>query len=121
VAGAKVLYHRHCHQSAVLSPDAEISLLRDAGHDVDVLDSGCCGMAGAFGFQQAKYPLSVALAERVLLPAVRAAPDAIVVADGFSCREQLRQLGQVRASHLAELLLPSGPRLLEAQPPAKDN
>jgi hypothetical protein len=61
-------------------------------------------MAGAFGFQRAKYELSVALAERVLLPAIRAEPEAVVVADGFSCREQLRQLGHVRAQHLAELL-----------------
>jgi Fe-S oxidoreductase len=99
-----VLYHRHCHQQAVLSPELEIALLRQAGHDVEVLDSGCCGMAGAFGFQRAKYPISVALAERVLLPAVRAHPGATIVADGFSCREQLRQLGGVRAKHLAELL-----------------
>jgi hypothetical protein len=61
-------------------------------------------LAGAFGFQRAKYPLSVALAERVLLPAVRANRSASIVADGFSCREQLRQLGHVRARHFAELL-----------------
>jgi FAD/FMN-containing dehydrogenase/Fe-S oxidoreductase len=100
----QVLYHRHCHQAAVLSSDLEVGLLRAAGHDVHVLDSGCCGLAGAFGFQRAKYPLSVALAERVLLPAVRANPSASIVADGFSCREQLRQLGHVRARHFAELL-----------------
>jgi FAD/FMN-containing dehydrogenase/Fe-S oxidoreductase len=99
-----VLYHRHCHQHAMLSPESEITLLRQAGHDVEVLDSGCCGMAGAFGFQRSKYDISVALAERVLLPAVRAHPGATIVADGFSCREQLRQLGHVKASHLAELL-----------------
>ncbi|MEP6861398.1 MAG: FAD-binding and (Fe-S)-binding domain-containing protein [Deltaproteobacteria bacterium] len=99
-----VLYHRHCHQHAVLTPDTEITLLKQAGHDVEVLDSGCCGMAGAFGFQKSKYPISVALAERVLLPAVRAHPGATIVADGFSCREQLRQLGDVKAKHLAELL-----------------
>ncbi|HEX5058273.1 MAG TPA: (Fe-S)-binding protein, partial [Kofleriaceae bacterium] len=99
-----VLYHRHCHQAAVLEPEHDIRLLRAAGHRLEVLDSGCCGLAGAFGFQRAKYPISVALAERVLLPAVRANPDAVVVADGFSCREQLLQLGGVRALHLAELL-----------------
>ncbi len=104
VPAQHVLYHRHCHQHAVLSPDDEIGLLRAAGHRVEVLDSGCCGMAGAFGFQRDKYELSVTLAERVLLPAVRAHPGATVVADGFSCREQLRQLGGVRARHLAELL-----------------
>jgi Fe-S oxidoreductase len=104
VPAQRLLYHRHCHQAAVLEPDHEIALLRAAGHEVDVLDSGCCGMAGAFGFQRSKYPLSVALAERVLLPAIRGAPSSAVVADGFSCREQLRQLGGVQARHLAELL-----------------
>jgi Fe-S oxidoreductase len=103
-AAQHLLFHRHCHQEPLLSPAKEVDLLHHAGHHVDVLDSGCCGMAGAFGFQRAKYDLSVALAERVLLPAVRAAPDATVVADGFSCREQLRQLGGIRARHLAELL-----------------
>ena len=100
----EILFHRHCHEQAILSPDHEIDLLRAAGHDVRVLDSGCCGMAGAFGFQREKYELSVALAERVLLPAVRAAPDALVVTDGFSCREQLRQLAGVTGHHAVELL-----------------
>jgi len=104
VPAQHVLYHRHCHQAAVLAPEHDIALLRAAGHDVLVLDSGCCGMAGAFGFQRANHELSVALAERVLLPAIRAKPSATVVADGFSCREQLRQLGNIRARHLAELL-----------------
>jgi FAD/FMN-containing dehydrogenase/Fe-S oxidoreductase len=102
-----VLYHRHCHQAAVLDPEREIAIMRAAGHQVDVLDSGCCGLAGAFGFQKAKYPISVALAERVLLPAVRNAPDATLVTDGFSCREQVRQLGGIRAIHIAELLAES--------------
>ncbi|HEX2687668.1 MAG TPA: FAD-binding and (Fe-S)-binding domain-containing protein [Kofleriaceae bacterium] len=105
-AAQHVVLHRHCHEAAVLAPEHEVALLRAAGHDVEVLDSGCCGMAGAFGFQRGKYELSVALAERVLLPQVRCAPTATVVASGFSCREQLRQLGGVRARHLAELLVP---------------
>jgi FAD/FMN-containing dehydrogenase/Fe-S oxidoreductase len=99
-----VLYHRHCHQHAVLDAERDVALLRAAGHDVTVLDSGCCGMAGPFGFERDHYAVSVALAERVLLPAVRADPEATIVTDGFSCREQLRQLGGVTALHGAQLL-----------------
>jgi FAD/FMN-containing dehydrogenase/Fe-S oxidoreductase len=99
-----VIYQRHCHQHAVLDPDRDVALLA-ARHDVEVLDSGCCGLAGPFGFERDHYELSVALAERVLLPAVRADPDAIVVSDGFSCREQLRQLAGITALHSAQLLL----------------
>jgi Fe-S oxidoreductase len=98
------LYHRHCHQQAVLDPSREVALLERAGLDVEVLDSGCCGMAGAFGFEADKYELSVALAERVLLPAIREQPDALVITDGFSCREQIRQLAHVRAHHVGEVL-----------------
>jgi len=100
----RVLYHHHCQGHAVLDADREPELLRRMGLDVEVLDSGCCGMAGSFGFERDKYDLSVALASRVLLPAIRAAPDALVVADGFSCREQLRQLTGVRPLHLAEIM-----------------
>src|SRR5438067_2306615 len=100
----RVLYHRHCHQQAVLDPSREVALLERAGCDVRVLDSGCCGMAGSFGFETEKYDLSVALAERVLLPAIRDEPDALVVTDGFSCREQIRQLAPIRARHVAEVL-----------------
>jgi len=100
----RVLYHRHCHQAAVLAPERDIGLLERAGLDVRVLDSGCCGMAGAFGFERDKYELSVALAERVLLPAIREEPDALVVADGFSCREQVRQLLGIRPRHVAEII-----------------
>ena len=80
-------------------------------------DSGCCGMAGAFGFEPDKYELSMRVGERVLLPAVRsAARDTLIVADGFSCREQIAQTTERRGLHLAQVLQmalregPSGPR-----------
>jgi Fe-S oxidoreductase len=99
------LFHRHCHQAALLAPEHEIGFLSAAGLDVHVLDSGCCGMAGPFGFARKTHDVSVALAERVLLPAVRGVDDAtLVITDGFSCREQLRQLGGVRALHTVEVL-----------------
>ena len=85
----------------------EVAILRRTGADVDLLDSGCCGMAGPFGFEREKFEVSQALGERVLLPAVRAAaPDAILVADGFSCREQISQNSSRRALHFAEVIAP---------------
>ena len=100
-----VLVQGHCHHRSVLDFDADVALLRRMSDRVHVLDSGCCGMAGAFGFERGKYDVSVAAAERVLLPAVRSAgSDALVVANGFSCRQQLQQLEGRRALHLAEVL-----------------
>jgi Fe-S oxidoreductase len=82
-----------------------VALLRRLGLDVDAPDTGCCGMAGSFGFEKRKYDVSVACGERVLLPAVRSLPeDALVVADGFSCREQIAQLSGRHAMHIAEVL-----------------
>jgi Fe-S oxidoreductase/FAD/FMN-containing dehydrogenase len=104
-AAGRAVFHRHCHQAALLAPEHEIALLEAAGFDVGVLDSGCCGMAGPFGFDARTRDVSVALAERVLLPAVRDRnPATLVVTDGFSCREQLRQLDGVRALHTVEVL-----------------
>ena len=81
------------------------SLLRKMGVDLQSIDSGCCGMAGAFGFARDNYAISQALGERVLLPAVRqASPETLVVSDGFSCREQIRQATGRRAMHLAEAI-----------------
>ncbi|MFC0597388.1 FAD-binding and (Fe-S)-binding domain-containing protein [Streptomyces palmae] len=96
----------HCHQHAVLGYDADRELLRRAGLDADVLDAGCCGLAGNFGFERDHYPLSMAVGEQGVLPAVRAtAPSALVLADGFSCRTQIEQGGTGRrALHLAEAL-----------------
>jgi Fe-S oxidoreductase len=81
------------------------TLLRKMGLAVDTPDSGCCGMAGAFGFEADKFAVSQAIGERVLLPAVRAAsPETLIVADGFSCREQIRQATGRTALHLAEVV-----------------
>ncbi|GAA1566770.1 FAD-binding and (Fe-S)-binding domain-containing protein [Kribbella karoonensis] len=93
----------HCHQHAVLTSDAD--LMERAGIDREQLDSGCCGLAGNFGFERGHYDVSMAAAERVLLPKVRAAGnDTVIVADGFSCRTQIEQATDRRAVHLAELL-----------------
>ena len=97
----------HCHQHAVLGSGPDAALLAKAGIDVVSWPSGCCGLAGSFGYQRGHEDLSVALAERALLPAVRAAgPDAVLIADGFSCRLQARQLSTAHPIHLAELLAP---------------
>ena len=97
----------HCHHHAIMGYAADRQLLTDLGVQVDVLDSGCCGLAGNFGFEKGHYEVSEACAERVLLPAVRAADDAdVILADGFSCRTQIEQgeSGGRGAVHLAELL-----------------
>jgi Fe-S oxidoreductase len=100
-----MLFHGHCHQKAIMKTDPDERLLRDIAASVDVPDSGCCGMAGAFGFEEKHYDVSVAVGERVLLPAVRDAdPDTIVVTDGFSCNEQVVQQTGRRPVHLAVLL-----------------
>jgi FAD/FMN-containing dehydrogenase/Fe-S oxidoreductase len=101
----KALVQAHCHHKAVLHFDDEEQLLKRLGLDVDHPDSGCCGMAGAFGFEPDKYELSMRIGERVLLPAVRkAARDTIIVADGFSCREQIAQSTGRKALHAAQVL-----------------
>jgi len=104
-AGGRVLLHGHCHQKALGGLSAEETLLRRIGHEYELLDSGCCGMAGSFGFEQGHYQVSQAIGERVLLPAVRAADAAtLIVTDGFSCREQIAQGTPRRAVHLAQAL-----------------
>ncbi|MFJ2090197.1 FAD-binding and (Fe-S)-binding domain-containing protein [Streptomyces sp. NPDC087901] len=94
----------HCHQHAVLGDDADRRLRERAGLKGE-LAGGCCGLAGNFGFERGHWEVSVACAEDQLLPAVReAAPGTEIMADGFSCRTQLGQVGGVRARHLAEVL-----------------
>ena len=98
--------HGHCHHKAVLGMDAEIALLQRMGVDHDVLDAGCCGMAGSFGFATEHYEVSQRVGERVLLPTVRALDGTRrVVTDGFSCREQIEQNTDRTPVHVAELLV----------------
>lgn len=104
---AAVVVQQHCHQHAVLDAYRdEQRLLADAGVDADLLDAGCCGLAGNFGFENGHYDVSVACAEDKLLPALRHAdPGALVLADGFSCRTQIRDLAPDRRPlHLAQVL-----------------
>ena len=101
----RVVLHGHCHQKALMKMGHEESLLRKMGADLTSLDAGCCGMAGPFGFEKEKYEVAQAIGERVLLPAVRAAaPETLIVSDGFSCREQILQSTGRRARHLAEII-----------------
>ncbi len=102
----RALVHGHCHHRSVLDFDSELAVLRASGLEVEVPESGCCGMAGSFGFERGDhYDVSVAAGERVLLPAVRDAdPDTLIVTGGFSCREQIRQGTDRKVLHPAEVL-----------------
>jgi FAD/FMN-containing dehydrogenase/Fe-S oxidoreductase len=101
----RALLHGHCHHKAVMKLTQEELLYQRMGLLVDKPDTGCCGMAGSFGFEREKYDVSVACGERVLLPAVRSASrETLIIADGFSCREQIAQLTNRRALHTAEVV-----------------
>jgi len=104
--GAHVLVHGHCHHKAVFGgPASEVALLKRAGAKVEAIKAGCCGMAGPFGFEAEKYDVSKRIAQDGLMPAVDGAgPMTVLVADGFSCREQIEQLGHKEAVHFAEVL-----------------
>ncbi len=105
VSGHGALLHGHCHHKALGKLDAERTLLEQACGAVTMPDTGCCGMAGPFGFERDKYAISQALGERALLPAVRAASlEMPIVTGGFSCREQIKQGTGRHAVHLAEVL-----------------
>jgi len=102
LTGVEVVAQPHCHQSAILGWVADQKLLEQAGASVTKV-AGCCGLAGNFGVEEGHYEVSVAVAETHLLPAVREHPDAVVLADGMSCRVQLDDLASVPTMHLAEL------------------
>src|SRR5213079_1347536 len=103
--GKKALLHGHCHQKAMVGTAPTVAALKWAGFEVSEVDSGCCGMAGSFGFEREHYDLSVSLGNRRLVPAVKAAfADTTVIAPGVSCRQQIAHLAGRRAFHPAEVL-----------------
>jgi FAD/FMN-containing dehydrogenase/Fe-S oxidoreductase len=101
----RAMMHGHCHQKAVTGMDHDEKLARDMGLDLTVLDDGCCGMAGSFGFAGEKYETSMKVGELGVLPQVRQAPkDMLIIADGFSCKTQIEQSTDRQALHLAQVL-----------------
>ncbi|HKR84157.1 MAG TPA: FAD-linked oxidase C-terminal domain-containing protein, partial [Terriglobales bacterium] len=101
----KAIVQGHCHQKAIMRMKEEKSLMQKMQLDYRLLESGCCGMAGAFGYEKDKYDVSIACGERSLLPEVRKAGlSSLIVADGFSCKEQIAQETNRQALHLAEVL-----------------
>jgi FAD/FMN-containing dehydrogenase/Fe-S oxidoreductase len=101
----KALVHGHCHHKSIMKMSDEESVLRRMGIDYEAPAPGCCGMAGAFGFERDKYETSIAIGELELLPAVRKTPaDCLIIANGFSCREQIQQCTGRRTLHLAEVI-----------------
>jgi Fe-S oxidoreductase len=106
LAEKRALLHGHCHQKAFGAMTAVQQVLRLVpGLEVQTVESGCCGMAGAFGYQAGHYDVSMKMGELNLLPAVRAAePDTLIVADGTSCRQQIRDGAQREALHVARVL-----------------
>jgi Fe-S oxidoreductase len=103
--GRTAIVQGHCHHKAVMRMRQDRSLLDRLGLQYEIPESGCCGMAGAFGYEAEKYEVSMACAERVLLPRIRkASVETLLVADGFSCREQIEQATGRKTFHLAELI-----------------
>ena len=100
----KALVHGHCHQKALFGMEGDLALLRSTGLQPSLIASSCCGMAGSFGFHPEHYAVSMKAGEAALLPAVRdAAADTLIVASGYSCREQIEQGTGRRALHIAEV------------------
>jgi hypothetical protein len=103
--GAKAIVHGHCHQKAVLDGSSQGKLLKAMGVGFAEPETGCCGMAGSFGFEEGKYGISSAIGERHLLPSVREAEaETLILANGFSCREQIRSVPGADPLHMAQAL-----------------
>jgi Fe-S oxidoreductase len=113
------MVHFHCHQRATSDTDCDRSVLERLGLDFEVLDTGCCGLAGSFGYEAGeRYEVSIKAGEQVLLPKVRqASPHTLLVTDGFSCRSQIEHGSDRSALHLAEAVRmamregPNGPAI----------
>jgi Fe-S oxidoreductase len=110
----KAIVQGHCHHKAIMRLKEEKTLMEKMAMEYEVLESGCCGMAGSFGYESDKYDVSVACGERALLPRVRKEPlTTVIIADGFSCKEQIAQQSNRQALHLAEVMqmgLHNGPQ-----------
>lgn len=102
--GAEVLFHGHCHQKALAAPARSVELLQRAGYRAEMVDAGCCGMAGAFGYEKEHYEASRAAGERALFPALRERAGAQVAVMGTSCRQQVEHFTGRQARHVVELL-----------------
>jgi Fe-S oxidoreductase len=101
----KAIVQAHCHQKAIMRLYDDEAVMKKMGLDFDLLNTGCCGMAGSFGFEEDKYHISLQCGERALFPVVRKTPvSTLVMADGFSCREQIQQDTPRHALHLAEVM-----------------
>jgi len=113
--GEAALFHGHCHHKSLMGTAADVKLLRATGLDVQTPDTGCCGMAGSFGYRAETRDLAQAVGERSVLPAARdAGPETRLVTDGFSCREQVHHATQRRPQHLAQVLADAHRRADEA-------
>ena len=101
----KAVVHGHCHQKALFGMDGDKRVLDRLGLEYEIADAGCCGMAGSFGFESDHYDVSQAIGEQRLLPRVRnTSTSTLIIADGFSCREQIAQATNRRALHIAEVI-----------------
>jgi Fe-S oxidoreductase len=101
----KALIHGHCHHHSIMGLEPEQILLDRMGVEHELINSGCCGVAGSFGFEEGHYDVSMKCGEYALLPEVRAASDdTLIIADGFSCREQVQHATRRHGLHLAEVL-----------------
>jgi len=129
----KAIVHFHCHQRATSDTDCDRAVLDRLGLDYEVLDTGCCGLAGSFGYERGeRYEVSIKAGERVLLPRIReASPHTLILTDGFSCQSQIEHGTERRALHLAQAIQmalhegPNGPAIARpearyAQLPAPD-